>query len=53
MQKKKRKKKGLSMTYKKSNFSKSLNMLPSCFSDYTWIENTESNKVILEEERQK
>jgi hypothetical protein len=39
------------MTYKKSNISRSLNILPSSLTDYTWIENTDYNRVILEEER--
>jgi len=38
---------------KNKNLSKLLLNLPSNLSDYSWIENTEANKVVIEEERQK
>jgi hypothetical protein len=50
---KKKKKKGFSTSSKTKNLSKLLLNLPSNLSDFTWIENTEYNKQILEDERNK
>lgn len=51
--KKKRRKKPSLTTYnnKKYASSKSFINLPSNLSDYSWIENSDFNKVILEEEK--
>ncbi len=52
--KKKKKRKGLSFnscSRKSNNSSKTLQNLPSYLSDFTWIENTEDNKALINEER--
>lgn len=40
-------------SHKQSNVSKALQNLPTSLSDYTWIENTELNRQILDDERAK
>ncbi|CDW80460.1 set domain protein [Stylonychia lemnae] len=50
---KKKKKKGFSANNKTKNLSKLLLNLPSNLSDFTWIENTDNNKQILLDERNK
>jgi hypothetical protein len=53
--KKRKKKKGLSFgsSYRKSNQSKNLQSLPSSLSSYSWIENTNKNLALLEQEKLK
>lgn len=51
--KKKRKKAPLTMPNKKYTTSKSLMSLPSNLSEFSWIENTELNVGLLEEEKAK
>jgi hypothetical protein len=47
--KKKKKRKGpiFNICSRKSNSSKNLNSLPSYLSDFTWIENTDFNRILL------
>lgn len=51
--KKRKKKKGLSFSCgsRRSNQSKNLQNLPANLSEFTWIENTPANRLLLEEER--
>jgi hypothetical protein len=53
--KKKKKRKGLSFNSatRRQNCSKILQNLPPYLSDFSWIENTEHNKELLLEERNK
>jgi hypothetical protein len=53
--KKRKKRKGLSFSCgsRRSNQSKNLQNLPANLGEFTWIENTPGNCLLLEEERQK
>ena len=51
--KQRRKKLGFSVAHKKPSKNRSLISLPSNLSDFSWIENSDQNKALLDEEKQK
>lgn len=50
-QTKKKRKKKLGYGKSKKSTSKGLQILPSSLSDFSWIENTQANKILLEQEK--